>query len=68
MKIIGANDIEMYISQSGYLVIKAECTEYGRVNTFLFTPDQTKLFYQHLPRLMQIQEDAWTGIDLDDER
>jgi hypothetical protein len=62
MKLQGSADIEMYISDAGYLVIKAESYEYGRINTFLFNPDQTKLFYQLLPDMIEQQKTKWTGI------
>jgi hypothetical protein len=53
---------EFYVSSSGYLVIKQDCFECGRLTQFLLTPEQTKVVYNLLPDLMQQQTQRWTGI------
>ena len=53
---------EFYVSNVGYLVIKQDCFECGRVTEFLLSPEQVKVFYNLLPDLMQQQTESWTGI------
>lgn len=53
---------EFYVSDAGYLVIKQDCFECGRVTQFLISPEQTKVFFNLLPDLMKEQTENWTGI------
>ena len=53
---------EFYVSDVGYLTLKQECFECGRVTHFLLSPEQTKVFFNLLPELMQEQKEKWTGI------
>jgi len=53
---------EFYVSDVGYLVIKQDCFECGRVTQFLLSPEQTKVFFNLLPDLMQQQTQQWTGL------
>jgi hypothetical protein len=53
---------EFYVSDCGYLVIKQDCNECGRVAQFLISPEQTKVLFNLLPDLMQQQKTKWTGI------
>lgn len=57
---------EFYVSDCGYLVIKQECFECGRVTQFLLSPEQVKVFYKLLPDLMKQQTENWTGIFIPD--
>jgi hypothetical protein len=62
MKLNESYQTEFYISDMGYLVIKQESYEHGKVVKFLITPEQTKIFFNHLPKLMQQQAQCWTGV------
>ena len=53
---------EFYISDCGYLVIKQDCFECGRLTQFLISPEQTKILFNLLPDLMKEQTTKWTGI------
>ena len=53
---------EFYVSDVGYLVIKQDCFECGRVTQFLLSPEQTKVFFNLLPDLMKEQTQRWTGL------
>jgi len=53
---------EFYVSDAGYLVIKQDCFECGRVTQFLISPEQTKVFFNLLPKLMKEQTENWTGL------
>lgn len=53
---------EFYVSDAGYLVIKQDCFECGRVTQFLINPEQTKVFFNLLPELMKEQTENWTGL------
>ena len=53
---------EFYVSDAGYLVIKQDCFECGRVTQFLISPEQTKVFFDLLPDLMKQQTENWTGL------
>lgn len=53
---------EFYISDCGYLVIKQDCFECGRLTQFLISPEQTKVLFNLLPDLMKEQTIKWTGI------
>jgi hypothetical protein len=58
---------EFYVSDVGYLVIKQDCFECGRVTQFLISPEQTKVFFNLLPDLMKQQAENWTGIFIPSE-
>ena len=53
---------EFYVSDVGYLVIKQDCFECGRVTQFMLSPEQTKVFFNLLPDLMKEQTQRWTGL------
>jgi hypothetical protein len=53
---------EFYVSDVGYLVVKQDCFECGRVTQFMLSPEQTKVFFNLLPDLMKEQTQRWTGI------
>jgi hypothetical protein len=53
---------EFYISDVGYLVLKQDCFECGRVTQFMLSPEQTKVFFNLLPDLMLEQTQKWTGL------
>ena len=62
MHLSDSNPTEFYVSDAGYLVIKQDCFECGRVTQFLISPEQTKVFFNLLPDLMKQQTENWTGI------
>jgi hypothetical protein len=45
------------------LVIKQECQECGYETQFLLTPENTRVLFEHLPKLMQEQKQNWIGYD-----
>ena len=53
---------EFYVSNSGYLVLKQECFECGKVTQFLISPEQTKVLFNLLPDLMKEQTQNWSGL------
>ena len=53
---------EFYVSDVGYLVLKQECFECGRLTQFLLSPEQTKVIFNLMPDLMKEQTQRWTGI------
>ena len=57
---------EFYVSDVGYLVLKQDCFECGRVTQFLISPEQTKVIFNLLPDLMKLQTQRWTGIFVPD--
>jgi hypothetical protein len=62
MRLHDSYPTEFYVSDVGYLTIKQDCFECGRVTTFLLSPEQTKVFFNLLPDLMQEQTQRWTGL------
>jgi hypothetical protein len=67
MRLHDSYPTEFYTSDCGYLVIKQDCFECGRVTQFLLSPEQTKVFFNLLPDLMQQQAQRWTGLYTPDE-
>jgi hypothetical protein len=57
MKFLKSNPIEIYVSQTGYLVFK------NYEISIILNPEQTKVFAKQLPELMELQEKHWTGIE-----
>jgi len=62
MRLQDSYPTEFYVSDTGYLVIKQECFECGKETSFLLSPEQTKVFFNLMPELMQQQKERWTGI------
>jgi hypothetical protein len=62
MRLQDSYPTEFYISDCGYLVIKQDCFECGRLTQFLISPEQTKILFNLLPDLMKEQTTKWTGI------
>ena len=53
---------EFYVSDVGYLVLKQDCFECGRVTQFMISPEQTKIIFSILPALIKEQEERWVGV------
>jgi len=62
MKLNESLETRFYVSDAGYLVIEQESYEFGKTVQILISPEQTKLFFNHLPKLIQQQAHCWTGI------
>jgi hypothetical protein len=62
MNFLNSYATELYVADTGYLVIKQECFECGRNTQFLITPEQTKILFNLLPEMMEQQAENWTGI------
>lgn len=62
MKLNASYETEFYVSDIGYLVIEQESYEQGTVVKFILSPEQTKIFFNLLPNLMQQQTQSWTGL------
>lgn len=60
MKFLKQHPIEFYVSVAGYLVFQNYEIQIA------LTPTQTKALQEELPKIMELQEKHWTGIDEND--
>ena len=61
MRMRAAYETEFYVSDVGYLVLKQECFECGKLTQFLLSPSQTEALLHNLPKMLMQQNEQWTG-------